>query len=944
MKNQTSFTLALAAALATFTLPQLLREPAQAAAPQAIPHASASPAIVLSPKPNIDSSAATLPNLKRHVSAPVPTSTTEAALPTPNPATRVQSRTLSNGLKVIVVEDHAAGVVQTGVWYRFGALNETPGKTGLAHGLEHMMFRGTPSLSEGGLDDVSARLGLEENANTANDYTHFYFVLPAQKLGLALSIEADRMRNLLLSDHDWQLEKGAVLSEYDGDLGAPATRLLNDLCLAATPTPVCGLGALGTRSDIVSSKADDLKTYYDRYYHPNNATLVIVGDVKADDAFAEAQHAFGNIPEKTVRHDQRTTPLFFHHTVIRERGDYPYVLADSVYQFPGDKEADAGAAAIIDGIINDQRSPMYEALVLSGITLGYETSANSNLRGGLEHIIFVMAPKHKPDEARRAFHAALHSMLEHGIPADLFAAAKRAAALNAIYSLDSISGLGDRVGYAIGVEERKDPSEDDQIVANTSLAQTTEFAKRAFANPLVIGELTPERPKPGAKAPDTGSAVNDNFANRAPSGPVVEADWVKAALASSHDLISRVKPTHYILENGINLYVQPVHENPTIFVSGTIDGTPRFERARKTGLRDFAADLMSYGSEKYDFDAQHRLTDELGASLELGSNFGVHGLARDLPQLLDLLADGEENPTFPQRYVKLVRDQKLTEIAAHDRDPDYQARHAFASALFGPNDPTVREATQTTINNINPADLHDYARRYFRPDLTSISIVGDITPEVAKAAVEKAFAHWNNIGPRPDVSLPATIHSRSQSVHVAATRRLVTVHLGQAAVKRDSPDFEAFNLLNMILGGGGTFDTRLMHEIRERRGLVYSVSSSLQSGRYRGILSISLSASPEHVKSAIALAKEQLHRLTTEAPSQEELDRARQRLIGSSLVAEESTETIVSRLDTISSLHLPIDTYQTLAERYGHVTPDQILQVAKRYLRPDQLVSISEGP
>jgi zinc protease len=889
--------------------------------------------------------------MKKHLSLALTLAVTLASLslaaaaPVPKAQTQLQSERLANGLNVVVVEDHAAGVVQTGIWYRFGALSETPGKTGLAHGLEHMMFRGTPSLSEGGLDDVSARLGIESNANTANDYSHFYFVLPARRLDLALGIEADRMRNLLLSEHEWQLEKGAVLSEYDGDLGAPVTRLMNDLCHAASPTPLCGLGALGSRADIVASHVSDLRRYYDRYYYPNNATLVIAGDVNPREAFAAAKHAFGSIPARPIPHERRSAPLSYRRNVIRERGDYPYTLADSVYPFSGTKDPEVGAAAIIDSVINDERSPIYEALVLSGIALEYETSSESNLYGGLEHVMFVLAPHHTPDEARRAFHTALHGMLVHGIPPDLFAAAKHAAALSAVYALDSVSGLGDRVGYAVGVEQRRDPAEDDAIIAKTTLEEATEYARRIFANPLVIGELTPEHPKPGAKVLLTAHAVSDDFSNRAPTGPIVEAPWVKAAeTAPSVDLKSRVHPTHYVLANGLNLYVQSVHETSTVFVSGKIEGSPRFEPLRKTGLREIVSNLMSYGSQRYDFDAQRRLTDELGASLALGTNFSAHGLARDLPQLLDLVADGEQHPTFPRRYVQLVRDHLRSVVAARRHDPDYQASHAFAKALFGAEDPTIREATEASLSSITTSDMREYARRYLRPDLTAITIVGDVMPEAAKAAVETAFAGWKNLGPTPDVSLPALTATASQVHHVPATRRLVTVHLGQAAVARHSPDYEAFNLLNMILGGQGTFDTRLMHELRERRGLVYSVSSTLESGRYRGTLSISFSASPEHVESATALVREQLKRLTTDPPSQAEIDRARDRLIGSSLVAEESSGTIVRRLDTIASLRLPTDAYQTLAERYGRITPAEILAVAKRYLHPQGLVTVSEGP
>ncbi len=855
----------------------------------------------------------------------------------------VQNRVLGNGLNVVVVEDHAAPVVQVGMWYRFGALDETPGKTGLAHGLEHMMFRGTPSLSEGGLDDVTARLGAEENANTANDYTHFFLVLPSSKLDLALHIEADRMQHLLLREHDWQLEKGAVLSEYDGDLGGPATRLINDLCVAASSTPVCGLGALGVRDDIVRSHASDLRHYYSEYYHPNNATLVVVGDINARSVFSQAAALFGQIPAQALPARQRSHFDLKHHPEIDEKGDFPYTIVDSVYPCSGDIDQDAGPAAILNSILNNERSPIYADLVLSGVTLGYEAAANTNLHGGLEHVIFVLAPDHTPQEARRRFEQSLRKMLSVGIPPDLFAAAQRAAAANAIYARDSITGLGDRVGYAVGVEGRHDPSEDDATIAHTTLAQTAAYAKRIFADPLVTGILTPEHPKPGTRGPATDASVSDNFANRAPTGPIVEASWVKQALKQPMSLSSRVAPVRYVLANGLTLYVQAVHENPTVFVSGLIQSTPRFDYANKTGLGSVVGDLLGYGSSKYDFTSQRTVADKLGASVAFGTSFGAHGLVRDLPQLLDLLSDSVEHPSFPDHFLELVRSQTLASIQARKHDPDYQASRAFGRALLANNDPDLREPTALSINALTHDDLLHYTKDYLRPDLTSLSIVGDITPAAARAMVEHAFGTWQNVGPRPDVSKPPLPSTRARTVHIAAGRRLVSVSLGEAAIAHDSPDYPAFTLLNAILGANGTFDTRLMHEIRERRGLVYHVSSSLVAGKYRGTFSVSLSAAPEHVAPAIALVKQQLALLTRVAPSQAELDRARNRLIAGSLVAEESTESIVGRLDAIATLDLPTNYFQTVAARYQRVTRADILAVAKKYLHPENLVSIYEG-
>ncbi|HZT11555.1 MAG TPA: pitrilysin family protein, partial [Candidatus Baltobacteraceae bacterium] len=160
----------------------------------------------------------------------------------------VYAAKLSNGLQVLVVEDHAAPVVHTSVLYRFGSLYETPGKTGLAHALEHMMFRGTPQISAGGLDDIVARLGAQMNGTTDYDYTNFLFDMPADRAAIALQIEADRMRRLSLNASDWEIERRAVLSEIDGDESSPFFNLLSRVRAAAYPGLPAGRTPSGVRS------------------------------------------------------------------------------------------------------------------------------------------------------------------------------------------------------------------------------------------------------------------------------------------------------------------------------------------------------------------------------------------------------------------------------------------------------------------------------------------------------------------------------------------------------------------------------------------------------------------------------------------------------------------------------------------------------------------------
>ena len=578
-------TAALAAA-ALFPVAVIAQAPAPSASPPPV-ISTASPAIV----PPL-----TLPSV---ASPPVPAGSpamelpTAAPLPTIPPGSNGAVKTLSNGLRVVVVEDPAAAVVQTAMWYRFGSLYETPGKTGLAHALEHMMFRGTPSLSGSGLDDVTARLGAEMNADTNNDYTHFYFVVPADQLDLTLHIEADRMQNLLLAPADWNLERGAVLAEIERDQSDPGSKLYYAVRRAAWPASPYGLTALGEKRDVERATVADLRHYYQTWYAPNNATLVVTGAVKAADVFARAEKYFGSIAAKPLPSRRPgPAPAAASGAHVAVSADFPYTVVELAYQIPGDVQHGTAAAQLLAAIISNQRSAFFPALVESGLTLGYGAFPDVELRGGLLHVSMYVAPGHTADEAIKAFETTLASQRTQGFSADLVAAAKRSSLSNTIYARDSISGLGDGVGYARGVELRP-PSYDDALVNAVSVDEINAAAKAYLDRPNVVGVLTPSQPKPGAKAgggsPTT--SASDNFSARVPTGPIIEAAWVRSALAKPIEIGSRIHPTAFTLANGMRVVVQRVPNNPTVFVSGTIAVNPKFDPPGKDGTGGLSRDV-----------------------------------------------------------------------------------------------------------------------------------------------------------------------------------------------------------------------------------------------------------------------------------------------------------------------------------------------------------------
>ena len=859
-----------------------------------------------------------------------------------------QVQTLPNGLRVVVLEDHAAPVVQVATWYRFGAAYETPGKTGLAHGLEHMMFRGTPSISSSGLDDLGARLGAQFNANTTNEYTHFYFVVPADRADLMIHVEADRMAHLKLEQKDWDVEKQAVLQEWDQDYSNPIFQFLFGINEKVYPGSPLGKTALGVRSDIVKSTAADLRRYYSEYYRPNNATLVVTGDVRAADIFASAKRWFGSLPAGKLPAMQITAPTPASGNTLTISAEFPFEILDLAYALPGDNpqtEVPLAQAEFALGALQNERGPLRKTLVDSGLTLGFLALPLTDRHASTAHVLFIIAPGHTSDEVRAAFDKTLADLLQTGFNADYIEAARRSSIASLTYSRDSITGLGDGIGSDYVFPGDTDPAKGEALLRAITVDDVNAAARTFFAKPNVVGILKPTTTDPTKAKPPSNinGGVSDNFTGRVPSGPIVQAAWVKASIKRPLSLASRVKPTVYTLPNGLKLLVQEVHSNPTVIISGTVRGSAQFDPPGKEGLSSITSGLLTYGSAKYDFGAQRKLSDDLAAQIGYGQNFSAHGFSKDTGTFIGALADDLEHPLFPDGRFNLVRTQSAANVARRAIQPSYRSDRAFLEALYPPGDPVLRQDTSDSLQAITLDDVKSYAAQYYRPDLTTIAVVGDVNAEDVHQAVLAAFGGWMSTGPKPDPKLPPIPLPSPVRKLVETPAIDYDVELGTTALARTSPDYDAFRLMNSVLGNGG-FDSRLMEEVRQKRGLVYGISSNLNAGRDRGVMTISFRAIPSKADKALAVVQQELRRLQREPVSATELDRQKIRLAASAVIAEQSTYAIAGDLMNIGTNDLPLDYYATFAARFAKITPADIERVAKTYLHPDNLVEVRTGP
>jgi zinc protease len=850
---------------------------------------------------------------------------------------------LTNGLQVIVVENHVAPVVHTSVWYRFGSLRERPGKTGLAHGLEHMMFRGTKEISAGGLDDIIARLGAQMNGQTDYDYTNYLLDMPASRVGIALQIEADRMQHAALRQSDWNIERRAVLNELDGNESSPFFSLLSRVRAAAYPDSPAGRTPSGLRSDVARSTVADLRAYYEQWYAPNNAALVVAGDVDHNAIFALAKRDFESIPKRALPAYTSEHPKAATGKVVDAEFPFPFEVLDLAYAVPGDTEPGEPAISTLATLIPNERGPFYQALVETNVALAVEANADTQLRGGLMHVYIVLNPGHTGAQAQQIFQATMDEALKNGFNPELVTAAKRQTLAERAYAADSVGGYGDLVGYTYGIVGERDRDEDQRLFALTP--QTVlDTARRYLAQPNVVGHLTPNDRPAARSSQKSDAAASDDFSSRVPNGPIIEPANIRAQLEKRTNARSKLSPVAFTLANGLRVIVQPKTDRPTVYIGGTIASSPSFVPRGKEGLIRLASSLADFGTEHYDFTALRKATDDIGASIELGQRFGAHGFAADFEQLLTLLADGEEHPAFPDHWLTLQRSQIANSLATEQTISGEMVNRAYMQRLLPADDPALRYPSKDTVASITRDDLLQYTSRYWRPDLTTIAIVGDVTPEQARRAVQTAFGTWSSQGTTPPVAQPSLPAPHTGHAYIQTDANEVFIQLGQRAVARSSHDYDTFQLLTEILGGPGYFESRLWQELRQKRGLVYGVSSEMKTDKDRGDLEIQLNASPSNVAPAISIVRAELNRLRMQPVSVQELAEAKVRLVSEALLNEASAAGQRDELLTIAQNRLPLNYYSTLSQRYAGITPADLQRVAKSYVQPDRLIEVFAGP
>jgi zinc protease len=860
-----------------------------------------------------------------------------------NQAQDVLRTTLDNGLKVVIVRNSLAPAVTTVVNYLVGS-NEAPeGLPGTAHAQEHMMFRGSPGLTTSQLADIVAAMGGMFNADTQQTVTQYFFTVPADDLDVALHIELIRMRGVLDRERLWQQEKGAIEQEVAQDLSNPEYTFYTKLLAAMFKGTPYAHSPLGTVSSFDRTTGAMLKQFHETWYAPNNAILVVVGDVQPVQAMEQVRSLFGPLPRKTLPDRPKIELQPVKPATLHLKTDQPIGMAIVSFRMPGYQSEDYAASQVLADVLSSQRGDLY-ALVPQGKALYAGFSLSPLPEAGLGYAVaaFPQGTDAQPllDEVRRR----LAETVEKGFSADLVEAAKRQELTSSELQKNSVFGLAMAWSQAVAVEGRQSPADDLQAIQAVSVADVDRVARRCLdPNHAVVAILTPEV----SGQPTTGKAFG-GVENVTPkhTEAVKLPGWAQRALERLSVPKSTLDPTVTILPNGLRLIVQPTTTSRAVSVYGHVRNEPALETPPgKEGVNQVLDQMFNYGTTSLDRLAFQQALDEIGASESAGTDFSLDVLATRFDRGVQLLADNVLHPALPQEAFKIVQRQVAGTVAGQLQSPGYLATRALENGLYPEDDPSLREATPASVNALTLEDVREYHRTVFRPDLTTIVVVGQTVPETARTTIAKHFGSWVAEGPTPEVLLPPVPPNIPSVATVPDASRIQDqVVLSQTlGLVRSDPDYYALQLGNHVLGGG-FYATRLYRDLREEPGFVYSVSASLDVNRTRGTYTIRYACGPSNVAKAREIVWRNLAQMRRQPVSDAELQNAKALLLREIPLSESSVNNIAQGFISRVDLSLPLNEPILAAKRYMDLTASQVQAAFEKWIRPDALVQIVQGP
>jgi zinc protease len=870
------------------------------------------------------------------------------------PPIKMQQFTLPNGLKVIMHQDNSTPIVAVSVWYHVGSKNEDTGKTGFAHLFEHMMFQGSKNYEDNyskPLDEAGATL----NGTTDEDRTYYYEVVPSNFLERALYMEADRMGGLLdaMSQEKLDNQRDVVKNErrqrIDNQPGGTASEKIQEIMYPAGHpynwTPI------GSMEDLTAASMDDVKGFFRKYYVPENAILVLSGDFDQKQAKSWVEKYFGTIAKGSaaINRPNPATPKLSGEIRKSYEDTVPlprlYMVWHSVPLFAPDE----AALDMLGSVLAQGRGSRILSNIVFQKELAQSAFAGNNTSeiAGVFQVTATAARGKSLDDIEKEINVEIERIKKDPPTAEEMARALNSVESQSIYGLQNSLGLNGRISSYAGYKGQADYFQGDlDRYRKVTAADVQRVANQYLnGNRLVMSFL-----------PGKGGPKMNPDANKPSSTGEKKKDTAKLAEQTARLPKPGTNPKFALppvqktkLSNGLNVWIVQRHNLPIVSMNLVVRSGGTLDPEDRSGAASLTSNMLNQGTKTRTANEIANQLQAIGASVFPGSGWdsntvSMQSLTKNMDGALDIYSDIVLNPTFPATELESLRRRALGALFQRKSNPGAVSDVVYNKVLYG-NQPYGRQLTgdEKSIKAMTRDDLVKFYEANYRPNNATLIVVGDVDGKTLMPKLEKAFGGWKSA----DITLmnaPAAEMMGKPGIYLVDKPNAAqsSVSIGQVGVDRGNPDYYALQVMNSILGGGGS--ARLFNNLREDKGYTYGAYSRFSFRKGAGPFSASAEVQTAVTKESVVEFMKELNGIRGAIPvSQTELENNKQGLIRRYPSGFETIGQISGQLSNLIVYDLPDSYFNDYIQKINAVTVEDITRVANKYLDPAKMSIVIVG-
>ena len=862
--------------------------------------------------------------------------------------TGIKEYHFTNGLKVLLKENHSIPLVTFSVWYKVGSRNETDGIRGLAHFLEHMMFKGTKKFKKGEISETIQKLGGVFNAFTSQDGTAYYETISPKYLEKMMEIESSRMKDSLLDQEELNSERTVVLSELEGNLNNPVTLLDQELHNTSYEISPYKHPTIGYEKDIRNINPKIMRDFYQKHYNPDNATIILVGDFNEKNALDLITKYFGKTENNNKRvkssiprdNKQQKEKRFS----VKRSGSFK--LFEIGYHATDFSHKDIYALNIIEEIlIKGKKSRLNKALVENSLATDVSGGADANKDPGLFYILVSLTPKATHRNIEKIILTEIEKLIQNPPTDKEITGAKNRIKANYLFNLDGTYSQVANLGFFELTNTWEAALSWPDKISNVTSEDVSNVLKKYFTREnRTIGYFVPIIKKGEKFEPQPINLSRTQHYKKTESEDRRTRDQKTEQKGINKFNYKKIK-----LKDSSGLLIYDKIDLPITYISGVIKGGSSILPKEKEWQCQLIARTLEKGSKNYTKEQIEDYLDSTGSEIDFSCEeesfkFNLLSLNEKLNDTVNILIDLLNNPVFPEDEIKKEKEKITAEIIESKDSTQEIAKRNFSQLIYLKEHPYYLNNFDEDIKLIKLIQSNDLLKAHksiITDNNSIISIASNLNNKyLNKITNNIETALLNHKKNTHEVDIPDTLlreTPRTESITVK-DKLQSDVFLGHAGnVKRTDPDFYKVHIANYILGGS-SLSSRLAKKVRDNAGLVYHIHSYINASYGKGEFGIYFGSNNANVDKAIELTKEEVKNFVQNGITEEELKKAKASLIDSFISRNLSTYgNIANTLAGIEYYNLGNNYINNYSNIINSLKLHEVNQVIKKYIFPDKL-------